>query len=563
MLTSRPLYGFVLVILLGSFLFFFKLGDRSFRNPDEGRYAEIAREMAVENNWIEPKLYGMDYLRKPPLFYWLVALSFKLWGATEFTARLVPAFFGVLGIAATFLFAQKAFGPRSALFSSLMLLSNVWYVQVGRYLLIDSVFAFFLVSAFYLFILGLSSPTGNKAYAVSFYVCVALAFLAKGLAGIVIPFFCLSLYLGMTRQLKKGLSFLFFGWGPVVFAGIVLPWFILISRREPEFLKFFFLHEHFSRFVSKDFEHQAAWYYYLLILPAVFLPWVLFVEPLKRALGFLNGKESPLGRLYPLTVSLGIVVFYSLSRSKLATYILPCIPLLCVWLGHAWAEWPKTRGDALAMRATRWLVGGFLVLLGFVVALPAFPLPFIRKIPTTPRVYFQTMALSAILILSLVLRFLKVRRTDAVFYSIVFFTAFVSFFSTPVLEKENTLYTTRDFAEMLRPLLKENDRVLIYGDAGAFYDFGFYLKHPVKLANLEGELKLPVSEPDTSQEKAGLVSYDEFVRLLKEPGVYCLIRKSDYWGLDAALRQDLKILKENDRKVLFESLGTRLRSAGP
>src|SRR3989338_11071356 len=89
---------FFILFLFSAILFFFKLGDRSFRNPDEGRYAEIARGMVVSGNWVEPKIYGVDYLKKPALFYWLTAVFFKIFGFNEWAGRSVPALFGLAGV---------------------------------------------------------------------------------------------------------------------------------------------------------------------------------------------------------------------------------------------------------------------------------------------------------------------------------------------------------------------------------------------------------------------------------------------------------------------------------
>ena len=148
---------FLIILFFSAALFSFKLGDRSFRNPDEGRYAEIAREMVVSGNWIEPKIYGVDYLRKPPLFYWLTAFFFKLFGFNEWAGRSVPALFGVLGVLATFWFVRRIFDESAAFFSTLVLASNFWYLEVGRYLVIDAVFSFFVVSGLYCFYVAANS----------------------------------------------------------------------------------------------------------------------------------------------------------------------------------------------------------------------------------------------------------------------------------------------------------------------------------------------------------------------------------------------------------------------
>ena len=120
--------AFFIVLGLSLLLFFFRLGDRSFRNPDEGRYAEIAKEMVQSGNWVQPRLYGIDYLRKPILFYWLVAASFKVFGFSEWGARLVPALFGIFGVATTFFFTRRILDLKTAFYAAMILATNVLYL---------------------------------------------------------------------------------------------------------------------------------------------------------------------------------------------------------------------------------------------------------------------------------------------------------------------------------------------------------------------------------------------------------------------------------------------------
>ncbi len=426
-LGRRRLPAVGVLIGLSLFLFFFRLGDRSFRNPDEGRYAEIAREMVLSGDWVEPRLYGIDYLRKPPLFYWLVGSSFKLFGFSEWAARAVPALFGCLGILATYFFTRHFFGARSAVFSGFFLVSNLWYLSVGRYLLMDMVFSFFVVGTLYLFFAGACEETGSKKAGFFFLLAgasMALAFLTKGLAGVVLPVAGIFFYLLLTGQLRSCFSKSHLFGGMVLFSLIAFPWFVAVSLREKEFLSFFFLHEHFKRFLSKDFEHQAGWYFYLWILPAIFVPWVLFPGPVKKSFEFLKRGSEDRPRFFLMVCALVVVLFYSFSRSKLPTYILPAVILLSILIADGWSRWRHPRAQAL--------FGGIVAV--FCVA-------------------------------ALVV--------------------------TAVMENVNENYTTKYFAEALKSRLKGSEqRIFIYDHPGAFYDFEFYLGRPVKLVGLEGEFEL-------------------------------------------------------------------------
>lgn len=328
------------VLLLAFSLLFFRLGDRSFRNPDEGRYAEIAREMVISGDWREPTLFGVDYLKKPVLFYWLVAASFKCFGFHEWAARTVPALFALFGILSAYLFTRRYIGKDEAFVAALILAANPLYVTVSRLLLIDAVFSFFLTGAFFWAYAALEKKSPLRICL--FYTFLAFGFLAKGVIAVAIPFFVLTVYLLLTNQIKKGIWRFLSPTGVLLFALITLPWFIAISFHEPEFFNIFFWREHVSRLVSKSFEHQEPWHYYWLLLPVVFLPWTVIWPPLRR---LRTQRTAGDPRFFLLTALFGTVLFYSISRSKLVTYLLPVLPLGSILLGDAWAGWMREKGS--------------------------------------------------------------------------------------------------------------------------------------------------------------------------------------------------------------------------
>ncbi len=488
-LVSRPIAA---LILLSAFLFFFRIGERSFRNPDEGRYAEIAREMVVSNNWIEPTLYGVDYLRKPALFYWLLAFSFKVFGQNEFAARLVPVIFGLFGILATYFFAKRYFGKEKAFFAALILATNFFYIAVSRYLLIDAVFAFFLICAFYLAYLALEEQ--RPIYGMALYGSLALAFLTKGVAGIAIPAFVILIYLALVRQLKVGIAKLLSVKGIFIFLAVALPWFIAVSIHQPDFLGFFFWHEHISRYFSANFEHQEPWFFYLMFLPLVFFPWSLFVSPIKSALRPMANEAKNPG-LYLQVIFFGTLLFYSISKSKLLTYLLPLIPLGAILIGGACMDWIEKKDPAAKSR---------------------------RKF---------------------------------LFYAAIIFLSVVSILVIFVMESLNSNYTTKHFAQGLKPGLTDGDKVFIYGQPSGLYDFAFYLNRPVKLVGLEGELEFNRADYrlGKGEIRQAVIMPDEWKQLVKKEKIYCLMRRSDYHELEDAVRLHLNVLMQDDRKVLLES----------
>src|SRR3989338_7367901 len=364
---------FLAVASLSSFLFFFKLGDRSLRNPDEGRYAEIAKEMVLRHDWIEPRLYGIDYLKKPILFYWFLIASFKMFGFSELAARFVEALFGVLGVVMTFFFAKKVFGAKAGFYAALILTTNFWYLQTGRYLLIDMFFSFFAVAALYSFYLARTEDRHRRAYNLLFYASVSLAFLAKGMVGLAIPGVAVILYLAVHRRFGSVLSQMNLLGGIFIFSLIVLPWFILISLKKPEFIRVFFFHEHWARFVSGQFEHQEAWYYYFWIVPVFLIPWSLFPALLALGYSLLKDNAARQAHLFLWASGMGLIVFFSLSKSKLPTYVLPAIPLFSVLFGQAWSRSEGLFSKKWAYRASlAAMVLFFFVACVFVSAVPLY-----------------------------------------------------------------------------------------------------------------------------------------------------------------------------------------------
>ncbi len=478
--------SFCVILGLVLFLFFFRLGDRALRNPDEGRYAHIASQMVDSGNWMEPRLFGIDYLRKPPLFYWLMAASFKIFGQNEWAARAVPAIFGVMGVLATYFFSRKFFGNTAAAYSALLLAVNPWYLHVSRFLVIDSVFSFFVVLSLYLFYLANSGTKYSSTYYGGFYAAVALAFLAKGVLALILPGLAILFYAVLTRQWTRLVKESRLIPGVLIFLLIAGPWFVWMNLHKPDFWNVFFVREHLSRFVAQDFEHQEGWYFYPALVVAFLSPWILFPGVLRNVQATVrkDGFKNPTA--FFLFFVFFSVLFLSLSRSKLATYILPVIAPFCVVLGAAWAGWVENSSRRLKIFCS----------------------------------FFFLMAVSA--------------------YGVIF-----------AMEIVNPEYSSKPFGLWARSEAQAGEPVFVYDHPGPFYDFRFYFRHPVRPVGLEGELEL--CREDAKAKKIA-VTRQEFQALLAEGAhFYCLIRRSDWHDIPAEIQPKLKILMQNERKLLFES----------
>src|SRR5438128_1780532 len=235
--------------LVCALTWFAGLEDRGLLSRGEGRYADIAREMLDSNDWVTPRLNGIKYLEKPPLQYWATAGAYAVLGVDEWTARLWPAYTGFLGIA-LMAFAGFRLAPRSPWLPTALTAAGCWgYFLGGQFLTLDMGLTFFLTVAMLSFVLSRRpdvSPSAERSWMILAWAAVACAALSKGIVGIVIPGLALLVYIAVERDVSL-LRRLHWVPGLCVFGAIVLPWFILVQQRNPEFFPFFFIREHSER----------------------------------------------------------------------------------------------------------------------------------------------------------------------------------------------------------------------------------------------------------------------------------------------------------------------------
>jgi len=545
---KNSFFWFFLLFALSSFVMFYQLGSRSLYNPDEGRYAQIAKEMVKSNNWIEPTLYGVDYHAKPVMFYWLTSLSYKIFGMNEFSSRFIPAFFGMLGILITFLFVKSVVGGREAVFSSFLLMANFWYVQVSRFMLIDAVFAFFIFACLYCFYTGYGSRSHKLLFYNLFYVILAFSFLTKGFACFILTSVPIFVYLFYKKSFRIGFKIHNHIWGISLFVFIVGIWLVNISVREPEFLWNFIWHDHIERFLSKDYEHQRSFFFFFLLTPLFLLPALFFIEPVIDTFkNWKNGHKDL--KVYCLICAGWVILFFSLSRTKLPTYILPAFPFLCIALGLAWSELTqKEPAEKVSLRL--WKGGLVLILIvgiSAIVAAVFFDHLFERKFPIENELIAAGLFVILFAVLGII--FLKKKNLSGIFCSFVIMMTLVYVPVNSAIDKVNLNYTTRPFAEKLNILLEREDKVYLYGSIGNFYDFQFYLNHPVYLVGLTGELEKVVDNDD----KVYLITPEKFNNLLSsDEKFYILTRKKYYKDFDPIIKEHMKVVVENIDKVLLK-----------
>lgn len=324
-------------LLLGCFtlIWFGTLDYRHLVKPDEGRYAEISREMVVTGDWITPRLNGIKYFEKPPFQYWATALAYQTFGVNEWTARLWTALSGFLGILVVWFGGSRLFGSKAGQLGALFLATNLYYVALGHINTLDMGLTFFLTVSLAAFLLAQKEPLGTareRKWMLIAWGAAAGALLSKGLIGMVIPSATLIIYSLLNRD--------FTSWrrlhvmpGLALFLVIAAPWFIAVILRNPEFPNFFFIHEHFQRYTSTVHRREEVPWYFLAILVIGLIPWIpLALHGLVSAWRTRAAEAFSAQRF--LVVWCGFVlIFFSLSGSKLPAYLLPLFPALALLLG--------------------------------------------------------------------------------------------------------------------------------------------------------------------------------------------------------------------------------------
>jgi len=265
--TTLGLWMFLGILWLAN------LPIRPLFDPDEGRYAEIPREMVASGDWVTPRLNGLRYFEKPPLQYWATAALYMVFGVHEWTARLWSASLAFLCIPMVFAFARRiGYSPETAVIAAALLAVNPYFALMGQLNLLDQGFTFFLSAAVFSFVIAQREslePRRSRTWMLLTWTSLALAILSKGIVTLVLAGATLGLYMIVTRDASR-LRRLNLALGIPLMLLIAVPWFWAVQSRNPDFLQFFFVHEHLQRYFTTVHERvQPFWFFFPIVLLAL------------------------------------------------------------------------------------------------------------------------------------------------------------------------------------------------------------------------------------------------------------------------------------------------------
>lgn len=543
----------LLLLLVFGLLYAFRLGSWPLVNPDEGRYAEIPREMIVSGDWVTPRLDGVKYFEKPPLVYWLVAGCYEVLGANAWSMRFIPAFFTLAGVLLTYAAARRMYGREVGLTSAIVLGTALLFIGMGRVLTLDTVVSVLMAATLGCFILGVREAPGwrRRWLFYGLYVCAALATLAKGLIGFLVTGAVMFLWLLLFNQWRR-LRPLYLPTGALIFLLVAAPWHVLVAMRNHDWAWFYFVHEHWLRFTTKVHGRYQPWWFFLPILWFGFFPWSGFVLPaLARVWRELRRKAEGAADLgYFAVWTLFILFFYSLSDSKLVPYIVPVFPavaiLIGVWLVRTRSESPKF--------AWRWGTGIFVLLsLGFSAAffaIAAKPQLADLKAWQVEAIQPYVIALAVIMALGAVGGAWAWRRRSFRWAFAVpagsgaLFLLALTFIAPSVVRP-----STKPLAEMVKAAFQPGDQIFSYHEF--FHDFPFYSDHLTGTVAYEGELEFGINAENHSDR---FIDDAEFRRRWLGPArIFVIVRKKDIAVFQAAELPGVETWGETRGQCLFSN----------
>jgi 4-amino-4-deoxy-L-arabinose transferase-like glycosyltransferase len=327
--------------ILSGLLYLPGLGRPALWEPDEGRYAEIAREMLVSRDFVTPHDDWVRYFEKPPLVYWCTAASLAVLGRNEMAARLPAALSAIGQVVITMALAEVMFGAAAGVWAALALALSPLFFGFGRFLTLDPTLSLFIagtLAASWMWLRASDTPANGRWL----YLAAGLAglgTLTKGPVALVLSAAISGLYLLLTGRLRLLRTVPWLRCG-LIYLLITMPWFILVAHRNPGFLRFFFVHEHLERYTAST-EHEWGPYFLLVVAVAGTWPWIAFVpRALKDLFRFPKTfdpavSDSRRALLFCALWFAVILVFFSIPRSKLGSYILPALPPVAILAGYA------------------------------------------------------------------------------------------------------------------------------------------------------------------------------------------------------------------------------------
>ena len=455
----------LIFVLFATFIitYLFFLGSYPLLDVDETRYVTMAREMPKTNDFMTLYLNGSYFFEKPPLYFWLEVLSFKIFGVSELTARLPIVLLSVLPLGLLFTLCNKVKGFKFAFIATATLMTTLEYAFITKIAILDSVLASFCASSvlcyFYTFFV---KQENKKWFWLLAYIFMGLAVLAKGIPGVAIPFGTIFISTVIFKTYKE--TFKSFLYGLPVFLIIALPWHILMLKTYPDlFYQEYIYKHHILRFLGSEVIHRnEPWYFYILTLIWGLTPYTIM---------FLGIKNIKFDKFLKLNVITGLLtlIFFSLSGAKLITYILPIYPFLAVIIAQIWVYYIEKDNKLLKYS---------ILTISSILALGALLFPFVAAYllkGDTGNMHIMQIVLT-ISSFYLIRSIVKDERFNSFVFQAIFMALLIGFI-TPLAYKIDYSFGQNDLMRFAKFAQQKNYTISTY-KTGSKYSLLYYSKLP-------------------------------------------------------------------------------------
>ncbi|XFO66788.1 Undecaprenyl phosphate-alpha-4-amino-4-deoxy-L-arabinose arabinosyl transferase [Sporomusa silvacetica DSM 10669] len=517
-MTERRVWlNIVLLLCVAGVITFAYLGSLPLLDPDEPVYAETAREMLQFHDFISPRIYGEFWYDKPPMYYWLVAGAFEIFGEGEFAARFPSALLATAGAILVYLSGRKLFGERAGILAGLILATSLEYFYLSKAAVTDVTLTFFLTAALLAFLHG-------KYYL--FYGCAAFAVVTKGPIGIIFCGAIPGLYLLVIGKwsLIKRMKLLS---GTVLFLVIALPWYLLMYHYHGmAFIETFLGFHNITRFLQPEHPAGSLWYYYIPVILVGFFPWIAFM--VQAVYAALKDKGTNQKQLVFLVIwAAAVFGFFTLSQTKLVSYILPMYPPLALLVGWYFDKaWSEKRFSVLKWSATILTVVALILEAGLLYA---------GEAVTSSGLYFPGMVMAAVFVVANILVWwLSVRQDFRSVFAVnvvamLFFSTYLVTQLLPVIMAE---FSMKPFIEDFNQHYDGQSQV--YVKKSYRPGFMFYSGIPGKEISDDEVLTTLLSE---------------------NADAFFIVNDKEYRQLPAALQDKIIVLATNNDKILLARKG--------
>ncbi|HEY1267074.1 MAG TPA: glycosyltransferase family 39 protein [Candidatus Binatia bacterium] len=501
---------------------FHNLGGPALIEPDEGRNAEVAREILVLGDWVTPHYDFIPYLDKPMPFFWLAAGAYKLFGISEFSARL-PAALAALGcLLLVYDLGRRRAGPWAALWSVLVLATCPMFMAFSRAVIFDMPLAFFITLALWAFIRG-GTAEANAAWKfyMLMYAAAGAAVMVKGPVGAGVPGLIIGIYWLVYRRppLRAMKPF----YGAVLLLLIAAPWYLWADARNPGYMRYFFVEENFLRYLTPHFNRVKPWHFYFEVLAVGFLPWIALLHlPFMRA-----SAQKTADKLLLVLWAAVPFIFFSFSAAKQPGYILPMFPALALLVGPAIAGVLEATSQRMRRAlAVPWLV--FLVpvtYLSLALLIPGLLPPGATAAALTFIPQPSWLFITVFILLLLFVAGASLWASPPTYFvaSCVALSA-LHLFASGVFDRISNSRSSRELAAKALPLIRPDDQLAVYSNYMSSLPFYLSVERPFWViaseggTDIMGSFYMAAKNPRPALGSGDVImSFDKFAELWHHP----------------------------------------------